>query len=469
MRVVLSLPCGVRPEGATTESFLRQTKSPPGTSRMSNVATFPPLVEEICGRRTRKTFSRGFGLPRCLFLDTATSHPTLGRYSFVAADPFDFIEVPADGSDALRVLGDRLRQFSPQYEAENSVRRSTARGRPTKTPAPPAAVPGRCRRTVQLRSGRSLERLPQPIADEFGVPAMAVGLYDVVVAFDHAARRAWIISQGFPEVDPALLPAPRREAACRGAGLDRRPTDRHRPMLRRARRIADNSVLPPGVSGVTSNFSRDGYLQAVRRVIEYIYAGDVFQVNLSQRLLAAARDDAVTLYCGCATATRRRSPATSIWAISRSSAPRPSDSFALPIARSRRGRSRARGRAAAIRPSPRRRGRAAGQRKGPRRKRDDRRSDAKRSRPRLPPAKRPRRATLRHRGLRARAAPGLVGAWPAARRPDAARPASAAFPGGSITGALKIRAMEIIAELEPTARGAYCGSLGYLGFDGAWT
>jgi len=43
----------------------------------------------------------------------------------------------------------------------------------------------------------------------------------------------------------------------------------------------------------------------------------------------------------------------------------------------------------------------------------------------------------------------------------------AAYPGGSITGAPKVRAMQIIAELEPTARGPYCGALGYIGFNGA--
>jgi len=43
----------------------------------------------------------------------------------------------------------------------------------------------------------------------------------------------------------------------------------------------------------------------------------------------------------------------------------------------------------------------------------------------------------------------------------------ATFPGGSVTGAPKIRALQIITELEQVARGAYCGSLGWIGFDGA--
>ncbi len=52
-------------------------------------------------------------------------------------------------------------------------------------------------------------------------------------------------------------------------------------------------------------------------------------------------------------------------------------------------------------------------------------------------------------------------------RRDAVDLIDAVFPGGSITGAPKLRAMEVIDELEPAARGIFCGSLGWIGFDGA--
>ena len=61
-----------------------------------------------------------------------------------------------------------------------------------------------------------------------------------------------------------------------------------------------------GTDGLTSNFSADGYRAAVGRVIDYIYAGDVFQVNLAQRLLHPAVDDSVSLYLRL----RRRNAAT---------------------------------------------------------------------------------------------------------------------------------------------------------------
>ena len=140
------------------------------------------------------------------------------------------------------------------------------------------------------------------------MPAVAMGFYDVVVAFDHVAGRAWIISQGLPEVEPSRR---RRRAAerlaqvrgwiggrciyCWGGSCTATPGAAVQLPPQRMHQLAPQYPVP-GVAGVTSNFSKQGYLEAVQRVIDYIYAGDVFQVNLSQRLLAPAQDDSVSLY-----------------------------------------------------------------------------------------------------------------------------------------------------------------------------
>jgi para-aminobenzoate synthetase component 1 len=322
--------------------------------------------------------------------------------------------------------------------------------------------------------GRWLERLPAARSDEFQTPALAVGLYDVVVAFDHLLDRAWIVSHGWPDKDEALRQRRAQERLeevqhwlaetldHRISGVRRSTCDVLRPdQLAPQYQIGD-------VHGLTSNFSPDAYRQAVQRVIDYIYAGDVFQVNLSQRLLYPAHDDAVDLYLRL----RQRNAATfggyfdlGDFQIASSSPER--------FLKVRQGH-------VETRPI-----------KGTRRRRampeadlfagDDLQASEKDraenvmivdllrndlSRVCDPDSV---RVTQLCRLETYEFVQHLVSAVEGRLREgqgplDLLR---AAFPGGSITGAPKVRAMEIIAELEPTARGPYCGTLFYLGFDGA--
>jgi len=161
---------------------------------------FRPLVEELVpAPEAEEVFLRLCHLPHCLFLDSALPDPLLGRYSFVAADPFDYLRLPADGTDGLGELARRMAGLRTESMAGLPPFQGGAAG------------------LFSYDLGGSLETLPRPRVDEFQVPALAVGLYDVVVALDHLERRAWIISQGLPELGPP--PSPRRRAAGRGVWL----------------------------------------------------------------------------------------------------------------------------------------------------------------------------------------------------------------------------------------------------------
>jgi para-aminobenzoate synthetase component 1 len=415
-----------------------------------------PLIEELVPPpEPEEAFLRLACLPHCLFLDSALRHPTLGRCSFLAADPFDFLQLPADGSDALGVLAGRLETFATPAVAELPPFQGGAAG------------------LLGYDLGRSLERVPAAAVDEFGVPALAMGLYDVVVVFDHLAGRAWIISQGLPEAEPSRR---RRRAAARLAQM--------RGWLRGAAGPEARASSPPrhdvawdqlspqyavaGMPGITSNFSKQGYLEAVQRTIDYIYAGDVFQVNLSQRLLAPAWGDAVSLY----RRLRRCNPAPLAGYF---------DLGEFQIVSSSPERFlRLSDRCVETRPI-----------KGTRPRSGDSSVD-RAAEAELAASEKDRAENvmivdlLRNDLARVCTADSVqvsqlcgVEVYPyvlhlvsavCGRLRESCSPVDllrAAFPGGSITGAPKVRAMEIIAELEPTARGAYCGSLGYLGFQGA--
>ena len=391
--------------------------------------------------------------PHCLLLDSALRDPRLGRFSFLAAEPFEFLTVPADHTDGLGRLEVKLRQW--------------------RTAARPDLPPfqGGAAGLLSYDLAHSLELVPSSRFDEFQIPALAVGLYDTVVAIDHVEHRAWLISQGFPEVEPA---ARRRRAERRIKEFQEilEATGAATPWFA-ARTTATRADLAPqfpvaGPAGLSSNFTAREYCAAVERAIDYIHAGDVFQVNLSQRLLFPARGDALSLYLRL----RNCNPAPfagwfDLGDVQIASA---SPERFLSV---RGGRVEAR----PIKGTRRRTAWAeadlfAGddllQSEKDRAENvmivDLLRNDL--SRVCTPDSVRVNQLCgletyqfVQHlvSAVEGQLAPGKTAI-------DLVR---AAFPGGSITGAPKIRAMEIIAELEPTARGPYCGSLGYFGFDGS--
>jgi para-aminobenzoate synthetase component I len=432
-------------------------------------APFAGVVEELTAQPdVERAFVALSRQPHCVFFDSARFHPTLARFSFLAADPFDWVELSIDdlvasrGSEPPHAF-DRLRSLLSGFATQ-----------------PVDGLPpfqGGLAGLFSYDLLHAFERVPQPRFDEFQTPVLAVGLYDVVLAVDHLDRRAWIVSQGWPEREPH---ARLRRAAERlkqfKHWLEIDSDSAVSPRVPHQQRTTDDGQLTilapqfPILDGtpLSSSFNHPDYLRTVERAIEYIRAGDVFQVNLAQRLLYPARDDSVSLYLRL----RRRNPATF-------AAYFDLGEFQIASASPERF-AQVRDRRVEARPIKGTRGRSpwpeadlfAG----------DELLESEKDR-----AENVMIVDLLRNDLSRVCEPDTVQVADLCRletyefvqhlvsvvRGDL-RPAhgpldllAAAFPGGSVTGAPKVRAMEIIAELEPTARGPYCGALGYLGFDGA--
>ena len=218
---------------------------------------------------------------------------------------------------------------------------------------------------------------------------------------------------------------------------------------------------------LTSNFSRDAYIAAVERTRAYIAAGDVFQVNLSQRFTAPLGEDPAAVY----ERLRAQSPALYGAYLEHPDYALICNSPELFLRVERDGAGERR--RVTTRPIKGTRASGAGMARQLRDSEKDRaelnmiidleRNDLGRvceigsvrvTQPRVVEA----HPTVLHT---AATVEGLL-------REDVTFVdlLRATFPGGSITGAPKIRSMEIIEELEPHRRGPYCGAIGYLGGDG---
>ncbi len=386
--------------------------------------------------------------------DSARRSGNLGRYSFLSAFPYQQyrIERAVYGTDPF-----------------DAIREEWCRDRCETIPGLPP-FQGGAAGVLGYELGRAFERLPASNHDELEIPALSAGLYDWVIAWDHLVGRCWLISQGAPETEPVRR---RQRAEERAAWvlqalalpmeLPPSRTDHHPP----SKPLTAPSHPAPGPPGLVSNFTRQEYLAAVERVIELIRAGDIFQANLSQRLMYPCQENPIELYLRL----RKENPAPFAglyrdgdWSVLSASPER-----FLQLA----------GDQAETRPI-----------KGTRRRKAQPEADLFVG-DELRESEKDRAENLmivdllrndlsrvcRAGSLRVpqlcqvetyETVQHLVSVVQGQLRPeqtiwDLFR---ATFPGGSITGAPKVRAMEIIAEIEQAARGAYCGSLFYAGFDG---
>ena len=385
--------------------------------------------------------------PNLTFLDSAMRHEVLGRYSYVACDPFSTYTV-ADGQascNAEALEGDpwqALRTLLAKYPQQH---------RPDLPP-----FQGGAAGFFAYDLNRTLERLPPAAISGQGFPQSILHFYDVILGYDHHDDRCWIVSTGWPEQDPA-----RR---CERA---RRRADEFAALLARPKPLQNGFCNTASVWA--SNFSRERYIAAVQRVIDLILAGDVFQANIAQRFSArlSTSFDPLAFY----RQLRCLNPA--------------------PFAALLRY-----GKLTIASSSPERFLKLDGQQvetrpiKGTIARSAAPKEDLRRAEFLLASEKDRAENTmivdlLRNDLSRVCTAhsvevPALCDLESYAsvhhlvsvitgtleEDHDAVTLLRACFPGGSVTGAPKVRSMEIIADIERTAREVYCGAIGFIGFNG---
>lgn len=382
-----------------------------------------------------------------IFLDSALKHETLGRYSYIALDPFKIME-SKNGK-----LTNKQDSANPFLSLSKIIKKYYL-------PAHPELPPfqGGLAGFFSYELSQHLENIPLANTDDMNFPDMMMGVYDCVAAFDHVEKKAYLFSSGFPEQTPVLQMARAQQRL-----------DWFENQLTTTIKTTSGEYTPLKRSAIPSYFSRDDYTKAVQKCIDYILAGDIFEVNLSQRFTADLPENysAIKLY----ERLRNLNPA-SFGAFINFTPTKIISASPERFLFSKNGH-------VETRPI-----------KGTRPRSSNLNEDKKHAEELLTSAKdraenimivdlmrndlsrvcEPHSVVVPQLcGLESFATVHhLVSVVQGKLQKDltAIDLLQAAFPGGSITGAPKIRAMEIIAELEPTQRGPYCGSIGYINWAG---
>ncbi|WP_066634040.1 aminodeoxychorismate synthase component I [Desulfolucanica intricata] len=411
-----------------------------------------PLIKKLSVSLTAETIhDRLHQRPYSFFLDTGMRVEGLGHHSFVGADPFLVFE--SKGSRITVTQNGQQQVFTghPFKELKKLLELYKLPRAQTGLPFNGGAVG-----FFGYDLGRGLEVIPSLAEDDTDLPDCRLGFYDVLVGIDHLTGEVSLVSTGLPEK------APDRALARATARLEEVEKIISGPAPRRKKAPPAKSAGLP-----ESHFTEQSYCAAVQRAIDYIATGDIFIVNLSQRFSTPQTMDSWKLY----RKLRDINPAPfaaflgfdeiEVICASPERFLKVTDKLVetRPIKGTRpRGKTRAED--AALR-------RELWESKKDRAElvmivdleRNDLGRVCKTGSVQVPELYRLEEyPTVFH------LVSTVVGELPEDK--DVVDLLEASFPGGSITGAPKIRSMEIIEELEPVRRGIYTGSIGYIGFDG---
>lgn len=377
-----------------------------------------------------------------VFLDSAMDPNKLGRYSILAWDPFLTFEskknciLIQDDKMKFEFIGkpfDELERLYNQYKIENT-----------------SEIPfvGGFIGFLGYDLCHEIEEIKINTIDDIQFPDCFIGLYDGGVVYDHLLKEIWI-------VDAQV----RKGGKNRLAKIEALVTGFVKPEIHLPSR--ENAPI------FTSNFEREAYLKALTRVKDYIRSGDIYQANLTQRFTTKLEQQPIELYYKLRTVN-----------------PAPFAAFmTLPqgaiVSSSPERLVKMNNRCLEARPIKGTRPRGVAPEEDERLKAELIASEKDRSELLMI-------VDLERNDLSKVAKTGTVKVpelmicetYPTvfhlvstvtAELKDGLNPIDvirATFPGGSITGAPKIRAMEVIDELEPTQRSVYTGSIGYIGFNG---
>jgi len=411
-----------------------------------------PIIEELATElSTLEAFEFIKDERFSFFLDSGMDPDKLGRYSFMGCDPFLVLStrgnegILTQGKAKARIKGnpfDTLQRLLEIYRLDSS-------------PSPVPFVGGAVG-YLSYDLCHFIERLPATTSDDLKLPECYFGFYDLVIAFDNLEGNSYVISSGFPEFKETDRLARARERI----GEIKNKLNWPPPQ---------NKSFPfpsPACSGLKSNFTHEGYVATVAKARQYIIDGEIIQVNLSQRFEADISIPPWELY----RRLRQINPApfaaylgfegVSIVSASpeRFIQLRGDKVETRPIKGTRpRGKTETEDEALAAELLSSAKDRAENIMIV-----DLERNDLGRI-CRVGTVEVTELAILETFPTVFHLTSTITGKLREDK--NGIDLLKATFPGGSITGAPKIRAMEIIDELEPTRRSVYTGSIGYLGFN----